>query len=82
MTALERKCEIHPILKVASNRNSTPVTTVVAATSLTASLSATLLSTTALPATAASAELGPVEICRDVPNSAYTIVPAAAAYSP
>jgi hypothetical protein len=37
---------------------------------------------TALAATAASAELGPVEICRLVPKTGYRIAPAAAAYRP
>ena len=37
---------------------------------------------TALAATAASPELGPVEICRLVPKTAYRIAPAAAAYRP
>jgi hypothetical protein len=38
--------------------------------------------TTALAATAASPELGPVEICRLLPRTAYKIAPAAAAYRP
>ena len=37
---------------------------------------------TALAATAASPELGPIEICRQVPKIPYTIAPAAAAYRP
>lgn len=37
---------------------------------------------TALAATAANPELGPVEICRLVPKTAYRIAPAAAAYKP
>ena len=78
ITAFDRKWEIHPILKIASSRNSTPVTSVMAATSSTASSSETEASATALPATAASAELGPVAICLQVPKSAYRIAPAAA----
>ena len=37
---------------------------------------------TALAATAASPELGPIEICRQVPKTAYRRAPAAAAYRP
>ena len=37
---------------------------------------------TALAATAASPELGPIEICRLVPNTAYSSAAAAAAYRP
>ena len=41
-----------------------------------------LATATALPATAARPELGPVEICRLVPKTAYRMAPAAAAYRP
>jgi hypothetical protein len=52
-------------------RNTTPVTSVMAATrSAVSPPAATPVRATALAAIAASAELGPVEICRDVPNAA------------
>jgi hypothetical protein len=80
ITALERNCEIHPSLKIAISRKSTPATRATPATSGVASGPPTTPAViAALPATAASAELGPVEICLDVPNSAYRSVPAAAA---
>jgi hypothetical protein len=79
MTAFERKFEIQPIFNTAISKKSRPVIMVIAATSSTASSPVTDERTTALPATAASALLGPVEICLAVPNSAYRIVPAAAA---
>ena len=70
MTALERNRDTHPILNTARRTNSTPAISVTAATSSGASSAGTDVVTTALAATAASAELGPVEIWRDVPNSA------------
>jgi len=82
ITAFDSSSEIQPILKMASSRNNNPVTRVIALTNSTASSPDTDASTTALPATAANAELGPVEICLAVPKSAYRIVPAAAAYKP
>src|SRR3954452_24194097 len=69
-TALERNCAIQPSLKTASNRNITPVTRVIAATSCAACAPPRPVTSTAPPATAASDELGPVEICRDVQKSA------------
>ena len=68
-TAFERNCEIHPILNSASRRNSSPVSIVIAATS-SPLVAARPVTSTAPPATAASDELGPVEICRDVQNTA------------
>ena len=83
MTAFDRNWEIQPILRSASSRNKIPVTKVIAATRATASsLPETPVIKTALPATAANAELGPVEIWREVPKRAYRIAPAAAAYRP
>ena len=70
ITGLERNRAIHPIRNTASSRNSTPATSVIAATSSAASLPPTPVSSTAPPATAASDELGPVEICREVQKSA------------
>lgn len=64
------------------SKNNSPVTRVIALTDSTASSSDTDASTTALQATAANAELGPVEIRFAVPKSAYRIAPAAAAYKP
>jgi hypothetical protein len=82
MTAFERKFEIQPIFNTAMSKKSRPVIMVIAATSSTASSPVTDERTTALPATAASALLGPVEICLAVPKSAYRIVPAVAAKRP
>ena len=71
ITALERNSEIHPSLKIAISRKSTPATRATPATSGVASGPPTTPAMiTALPATADSDELGPVEICREVPNSA------------
>ena len=70
ITAFDRNRAIHPIRNTARSRKSTPVTSVIAATSCAASLPPSPLTSTAPPATAASDELGPVEICRDVQNSA------------
>ena len=50
------------------------------ATNVAASCSPVIFAaSTALAATAAKPELGPVEICRLVPKTAYRIAPAAAA---
>ena len=81
-TAFERKLAIHPNRKSASSRNSSPVANAIAATSCAACSPPRPVTTTAPPATAASDELGPVEMCRDVAKSAYTIPPTAAAYKP
>ena len=70
ITAFDRNCAIQPRRKIASARNNSPVTRAIAATSCAASAPASPVASTALPATAASDELGPVEICRDVANSA------------
>ena len=69
ITALERNRAIHPRRSSAIKRNSAPVTSVIAATSSAACWAPTPVTSTAPPATAASDELGPVEICRDVQNS-------------
>ena len=58
-TALDRNCAIQPSLKTASSRNSTPVTSVIAATSWAACAPPRPVTSTAPPATAASDELGP-----------------------
>ena len=82
ITALDRNCDSQPILKTASSRKSTPAVSVTAATSWGASSPASPEVSTALAATAASAELGPVAICLLVPNRAYSSAAAAAAYRP
>ena len=69
-TAFERNWAIHPIRKSARSSNRMPVTSVIAATSCAASPPVTPVTITAPPATVAKAELGPVEIWRDVQNSA------------
>ena len=69
-TAFERNCAIQPSLNTASSRNSSPVASVIAATSCAACAPPRPVTSTAPPATAASDELGPVEICRDVQKSA------------
>ena len=70
-TARERNCAIHPIFSTASNRNKTPEARVIAATKDATSWVPVIPATaTALAATAASPELGPVEIWRLVPKSA------------
>ena len=69
-TALERNWAIHPIRNTASSRNSSPVASAIAATSWAASSPASPATATAPPATAASDELGPVEMCREVQKSA------------
>ena len=71
ITALDKNCEIHPIRKAAATRNSSPVAIVMAATSSAVAVpDDNPAMTTAPAATAARAELGPVEICRDVPKIA------------
>jgi len=65
-TARDRKLASQPSLRMATSRNRTPVVIAIAATSSAASLPATPVTITAPPATAASDELGPVEMCRDV----------------
>ena len=82
-TALERNCAIQPILKTARSRNRIPEARVIPATNEATSWSPVMpAASTALAATAARPELGPIEICRHVPKIAYTIAPAAAAYRP
>ena len=82
-TARDRNCAIHPILSTASSRNTAPDTSVIIATKDATFLMPVMpAATTALAATAASPELGPVEIWRLVPKTAYRIAPAAAAYRP
>ena len=79
-TARDRNCATHPILNTASRRKSRPEARVSPATN--AATSPPLVSpaaATALAATAASPELGPMEICRQVPNTAYSRAAAAAA---
>jgi hypothetical protein len=70
ITGFDRNREINPILNTASTMKSAPAINVTAATSCGASSAGNPVVTTAPAATAASAELGPVEICRDVPNNA------------
>ncbi len=70
ITGLERNRAIHPSRSTASRRNRTPATIVIAATSSAALSPPRPVNSTAPPATAANDELGPVEICREVPNSA------------
>ena len=69
-TALDRNREIHPIRNTASKRNNSPVASVIAATSCAACDPPRPVASTAPPATAASDELGPVEMCREVQKSA------------
>ena len=69
-TAFDRKLAIQPMRSSASRRNNTPVARAIAATSCAAWSPATPVATTAPPATAASDELGPVEMCREVQKSA------------
>ena len=57
-------------LQRARRRNRSPVSSVIAATSCAAWSPPRPVTRTAPPATAASEELGPVEICRDVQNTA------------
>jgi hypothetical protein len=68
-TARERNCAIHPIFNRASRRNSSPEQSVIIATNAATSLTPVIpAAATALAATAARPELGPVEICRLVPK--------------
>ncbi len=70
-TARERNCAIHPILNTASSRKKAPDTRVIPATNdATSWTPVTPAARTALAATAANPELGPVEICRLVPKIA------------
>ena len=69
-TARERNRAIQPRRSTANRRKNAPVTSVMAATSSAACAPATPAKSTAPPATAASDELGPVEMWRDVQNSA------------
>ena len=72
MTAFDSNWEIQPNLKMARTRNMSPEPMVMAATIATASSDPfeSPAARTAPAATAASAELGPVAICFEVPNSA------------
>ncbi len=69
-TAFDRNRAIQPIRSAATKRKSVPVTIAIAATSSAASCPSRPVNRTAPPATAASDELGPVEMCRDVQKSA------------
>ncbi len=69
-TAFERKLAIQPIRSAARRRNRTPVASAIAATSCAACSPSRPVTSTAPPATAASEELGPVEMWRDVQKSA------------
>ena len=70
-TARDRNWAIHPILNTARSRKSTPEARVIVATNdATSWVPVILAATTALAATAANPELGPVEIWRLVPNTA------------
>jgi hypothetical protein len=70
-TALERNCAIQPIRSTARSRNSRPLTRVIPATNAAMSPGAvTPAVATALAATAARPELGPMEIWRQVPKMA------------
>ena len=68
-TARDRKLASQPSLRMATSRNRAPVAIAIAATSCAASLPPRPVTRTAPPATAASDELGPVEMCRDVQKS-------------
>ena len=70
ITAFDRNWAIQPSRKTANSTNRSPVASVIAATSWAAWLPASSVTSTAPPATAASDELGPVEMCRDVQKSA------------
>ena len=62
-TARDRNCAIHPIFRTARSRNSTPDASVMVATKVAAFVvPVSFAATTALAATAANPELGPVEI--------------------
>ena len=70
-TARERNRAIQPILRTARKRNSNPDASVMPATKLATSCSPTRpAASTALAATAARPELGPTEICRQLPKIA------------
>ena len=70
ITALERNWATQPSRKTANRRKRTPVAIAIAATSCAAWSPSSPVSRTAPPATAASAELGPVEMWREVQKSA------------
>src|SRR6185436_1219711 len=79
-TARDRNCAIHPIRSTARTRNNRPEASVSPATNEATSTSLVMpAATTVLAATAARPELGPIEICRHVPKTAYNKAPAAAA---
>ena len=79
-TARDRNCAIQPIFSTARSKNRIPEARVMPATNEATSCSfVTPVAMTALAATAASPELGPIEICRLVPNMPYSRAPAAAA---
>ena len=70
-TAREKNWAIHPILNTARRRKSTPDARVIVATKDAMSWVPEIFAArTALAATAASPELGPVEIWRLVPKTA------------
>ncbi len=71
ITGFDSSRDSQPIRRTAASRKSNPVATVIAATSCAvgAPLAMPVIAT-ALAAIAASAELGPVEICREVPKAA------------
>ena len=82
-TARDRNWAIQPIFSTARSRNRIPDARVMPATNEATSCSPTRpVASTALAATAASPELGPIDICRLVPNIPYRMAPAAAAYRP
>ncbi len=61
-TALDRKLANQPSFSTATRRNKAPVATAIAATNWAASVPLSPVTRTAPPATAASDELGPVEM--------------------
>ena len=68
-TARDRNCAIQPIFSTARTRNKIPEARVMPATNEATSFSfVTPDAITALAATAASPELGPIDICRLVPK--------------
>ena len=70
-TACGRNRAAQPIRRTASRRNSSPETRVMPATYVATSVSPVMPEATTAPAaTAASPELGPIEICRQVPKTA------------
>ena len=82
-TARERNWAIQPIFRTASRKKRIPDASVTPATNDAMSFSSVIpAAMTALAATAANPELGPIEICLLVPKMPYRRAPAAAAYSP